>query len=384
MNNFTYHNPTRIVFGKGTVGHARKYLDPQKRVLLLFGGGSIKQNGTYEKVLGGLPTPPVLEFGGIEPNPEYETCMRAVEAAREAGIDFILAVGGGSVVDAAKFIAAAIPYRESDPWDILEKGAAVNAAIPLGTVLTLPGTGSEANPASVISRRARQKKLAFIHPRVQPAFSILDPETTYSLPVRQTVNGIVDAFTHVIEQYMTYPVDSPLQDRQAEAVLLTLIEEGPKAVAQPRDYNARANVMLAAMWALNGHLSCGVPGDWSTHMIGHELTAFFGIDHARTLAIVMPALLREQRKAKHAKLLQFARRVWGIATEDEGAAVEEGIAAMEAFFHGLGVETKLSAYEVPPDGTAPIVERFRAADARLGEHGDLDADRIEAVLRACA
>ncbi len=384
MNNFTYHNPTRVVFGKGTAGHARKYLDPQKRVLLLYGRGSVKNNGVYEQVLGGLPTPPVLEFGGIEPNPEYETCMRGVEAAREAGIDFILAVGGGSVIDAAKFIAAAIPYRESDPWDILEKGAAMSAAIPLGTVLTLPGTGSEANAASVISRRARQQKLAFIHPRVQPVFSILDPETTYSLPVRQTVNGVVDAFSHVIEQYMTYPVDSPLQDRQAEAVLLTLIEEGPRAVAQPRDYNARANVMLAAMWALNGHLSCGVPGDWSTHMIGHELTAFFGIDHARSLAVVMPALLREQSAAKHAKLLQFARRVWGVTAEDEGTAVEEGITAMETFFHDLGVETKLSAYDVTLEKTAPIVGRFRTAAARLGEHGDLDADRIEAIFRACA
>lgn len=384
MNNFSYHNPTRIVFGKGTVGQARKHLDPKKRVLLLYGGGSIKENGVHQKVLDGMPSAPVLEFGGIEANPEYETCMRAVEAARTAGIDFILAVGGGSVIDAGKFIAAAIPYRESDPWDILEKSAAVSAAVPLATVLTLPGTGSEANPASVISRRARQQKLAFIHPLVQPVFSILDPETTYSLPTRQTVNGIVDAFSHVIEQTMTYPVDSPLQDRQAEAVLLTLIGEGPKAVAEPRDYNARANVMLAAMWALNGHLSCGVPGDWSTHLIGHELTAFFGIDHARSLAIVMPSLLRHKRGQKHAKLLQFARRVWGVATEDEDAAIEEGIAAMERFFRNLGVETTLSGHDIPVEKTAPIIERFRAADARLGEHGDIDADSIAAILQASA
>ena len=384
MNSFIYHNPTKIVFGKTTVEQVRKHLDPSKRLLLLYGGGSIKANGTYDRVHAGLPAPPILEVGGIEVNPEYKTCMGIVEQAREAGIDFILAVGGGSVIDAAKFIAAAIPFQTSDPWDILEKGMAVKTAVPLATILTLPGTGSEANGAAVISRRARQQKLSFISPHVQPVFSILDPETTFSLPPEQTANGVADAFVHVIEQYLTYPVDSPLQDRQAEGIFLTLLEEGPKALAHPKDFNIRANIMLTSMWALNGHLSCGVPGDWSSHAIGHELTAFCGIPHARTLAIIVPRLLRNRRETKRIKLLQFARRVWGIQTADEEAAIEAGIQALEQFFHDLGIGTRLSDYGVSVEETAPIIERFRSANIRLGENADIDADQIAAILEACA
>jgi len=384
MNNFNYYNPTRIVFGKGSIAELANLVDPKQKVLMTYGGGSIQRNGVYTQVMRGLAAQNVLEFGGIQPNPAYETLMEAVELARREQVDFLLAVGGGSVLDGTKFIAAAIRYEGDDPWDILSKQAPVKSAVPVGSVLTLPATGSEMNSFAVISRKSTEEKLAFSSEQVYPRFAILDPMTTMSLPTKQTRNGIVDAWVHVMEQYATYPADATVQDRQAEAVLLALLEEGPKVLANPNDYAARANLMWTATQALNGLIGCGVPQDWSTHMIGHELTAFYGLDHAESLAIVLPALLRHEKARKAAKLEQYARRVWNITTTDAEAAIEEGIARTVAFYESLGMKTHLADYGIAPAHAAQrIGERFSQRGTRLGEHGDLTADQVAKILLQC-
>ncbi len=318
MLNFTYHNPVNIVFGKGAIAELPKLVPAGAKVLMTCGGGSIKRNGVYQQVIRAMQGRSMLEFAGIEPNPRYETCLRAVALAQAEGIDFLLAVGGGSVIDGTKFIAAAVAYQGADPWDMLLDSSRVPPnPLPLGCVLTLPATGSEMNGGAVISREATREKLFFVTPQTLPRFSILDPETTYSLPPRQVANGIVDAWVHTTEQYLTYPVDAPLQDRQAEAILLTLLDEGPKALADPQNYAVRANVMWSATQALNGLIGCGVPQDWATHMIGHELTALYGIDHAQSLALVLPGVLRCQKQRKRAKLLQYGDRIWGLRHGEE-------------------------------------------------------------------
>lgn len=380
MNNFEYYAPTRIVFGKGAIARLATLVSDEIPLMLLYGGGSIKRNGVYEQVMDALPRPPAVEFGGVEANPDYETCLKAVLELKRQAVGFVLAVGGGSVLDAAKFIAAAAEW-DGDPWDIFaDRGATIECALPLGDVLTLPATGSEMNMNSVISRRATKDKLAFVSPHVFPQFSILDPETTISLPPRQTANGIVDACAHVFEQYMTYPVNAPLQDRQAEAVLLTLIEEGPKALVAPADYDARSNIMWSATCALNGSLSCGVPGDWATHMIGHELTALYGIDHAQSLAVVMPGLWRHQKDAKRAKLLQYAERVWKLTTGSADARIEQAISRTEDFFKELGVGVRLSDYNIPADAPRRVAENQARRKRALGEHQNIHAAEIEAIL----
>ncbi|MEI8247880.1 MAG: iron-containing alcohol dehydrogenase [Lentisphaerota bacterium] len=379
MLNFEYQNPVRIVFGKGAIAELNRLVPADVSVLMLYGGGSIRKNGVYNQVTAALGKRRVLEFSGIEPNPLYETCMKAVEIIKQENICFLLAVGGGSVLDATKFIAAAALYAGTDPWDILAKGAEVKAAVPLGAVLTLPATGSEMNTNSVISRASSGEKLFFSSPCVYPQFSILDPETTFTLPERQTVNGIVDAYVHVFEQYMTFDVNAPLQDRQAEAILLTLIEEGPKVIENPMDYDARANVMWAATNALNGFIACGVPQDWATHMIGHELTAFYGIDHAQSLAVVLPRLLAHCKETKKAKLLQYGQRIFGL--KDADAAIK----ATEAFFNSLGMKTRLSDYKIDAiDAAGKISSRFKARGTMLGERADLAPDDVSQILLGCA
>ena len=295
MLNFNFHNPVEILFGEGKVKELTKRIPDGSKVMITYGGGSIKKNGVYEQVCQALASFEMLEFGGIEANPHYETAMRAVEIIREEKVDFLLAVGGGSVVDATKFMAAAAKYKGEDAWEIITKGLEVPVAIPLGVVLTLPATGTEMNKNAVVTKAATQEKLAFYSPNIMPKFSILDPAFTYSLPPRQVANGVVDAFVHVIEQYLTYPVDSPVQDRFSEGLLVTLIEEGTKAMdLDTPDYNNRANIVWAATMALNGIIASGVKECWATHKIGHELTAFHGLDHALTLAIVLPGLMRKR------------------------------------------------------------------------------------------
>ena len=385
MQNFTYSNPTKILFGKGSIAQLSKNIPSSARVLLTYGGGSIKQNGVYQQVLTALAGFTVLEFGGIEANPRYETCMRAVELAKKEKVDFLLAVGGGSVLDGTKFIALAMHYQAStDPWDFMAgKQSGPKRALPIGCVLTLPATGSEMNGNLVISRDSTQEKFGFGSPLVYPLFSVLDPETGYSLPPRQVANGIVDAFVHVMEQYMTYPVYAPLQDRQAEALLITLIEEGPKALAEPENYNVRATLMWCATQALNGVISRGVPEDWTTHGIGHEITAFYGLDHAQTLAIVLPGLWENQLEHKKAKLAHYGRRVWGLAGDDDSVA-RAAIAKTEAFFQSVGVPTRFDDYGiVASEAATKIAARFESRGLKgMGEHGSVGVSQIKALLES--
>jgi NADP-dependent alcohol dehydrogenase len=384
MRNFEYHNPVRVVFGKGTIARLGELIDPSEKILLVYGGGSIKKNGVYDQVMAALKGRDVREFGGIEPNPRFETCMKAVEIVKRDEVDFLLSVGGGSVLDGTKFIAAAARYKGDDPWDILTSGGSiVKTAVPLGAVMTLPATGSEMNFFSVISRESTGEKLAFGNPYVYPNFSILDPETTYTLPPKQLRNGLVDAFAHVMEQYATFEVNSPLQDRQAEAIVRTLIEIAPDVMGKTNDYDSRANFMWAATHALNGILSCGIVQDWTTHSIGHELTAFFGLDHAETLAIVMPGLWQHQFDYKKAKLAQLARRVWHAVEGDINAQARAAIDHTTAFFHSIKMPTRLSDYKLGEKDVQKVVERFRHRGTTLGEHQNITAEQIGEILRLC-
>lgn len=381
MLNFDFYNPTQILFGKGRIADLSKAVPADARVLVLYGGGSIKSNGVFDEVMAALSGRHVQEFSGIEPNPSYETLMQAVELIRKDKLDFLLAVGGGSVIDGTKFVAAAACF-EGDPWTILEKrGRNISKALPFGSVLTLPATGSEMNDGSVITRKSLQAKMAFSSRLVFPKFSVLDPTKTYSLPAHQVGNGVVDAFAHVMEQYMTYPVNSPVQDRFAEGLLQTLIEEGPKALAHPQDYDTRANIMWCATLALNGLIGAGVPQDWATHMIGHELTALYGLDHAQTLAIVLPSMLRVRKEGKRAKLLQYATRVWNITQGDDDSRIEEAIRRTQGFFEKMGVKTRLSDYKLGADNIDAILAHLECHRmVSLGEQRDVTLDISRKVL----
>lgn len=384
MLNFDYYNPTRIVFGKDSIAHIDELVPADARVLVLYGGGSAERNGTLAEVEAALGARTVQRFGGIEPNPSYETLMAAVEQVRRDKLDFLLAVGGGSVIDGTKFVAAAVNYP-NEPWEILETRAKhLTQALPVGCVLTLPATGSEMNCFSVVTRKSLQAKLGFGSPLVFPRFSVLDPVKTFTLPPRQIANGAVDAFVHVMEQYMTYPVNAPVQDRYAESLLQTLVEVGPQALATPEDYDVRANLMWAATQALNGLIGAGVPQDWATHMIGHEITALYGLDHAQTLAVVLPSLLHLRREAKRAKLLQFAARVWDIHAGSEDERIDAAIARTRAFFESLGVNTRLSACGIGADAVDRIVAQLEAHGmTALGEHRDIDLAASRRILEAC-
>ena len=388
MLNFNYVNPTRIVFGKGSIAQLPELIPASAKVLMLYGGGSIKRNGVYEQVQAALAGRRLTEFAGIEPNPRCETCVRALAQAKAEGSDFLLAVGGGSVIDAAKFIAAALKYRGADPWDLLRDWSKIRRAAPLGVVLTLPGTGSEMNGGAVISRdkisknssETNHEKLHFISEHVFPQFSILDPETTYSLPAKQFANGTIDAFVQTLEQYLTFPANAPLQDRYAEGLLQTIVEEAPKVLANPRDYDARANIMWCATQALNGLIGCGVPQDWASHMIGHELTALYGLDHGQTLALVMPRVMRHERQRKRTKLLQYAERVWRLSDGDEERRIDRAIACTEDFFRSLDMPTRLSECGVPTEAARLVARRLAKRKMFLGEHADLGAKEVEAIL----
>lgn len=382
MFNFSYHNPTRIVFGDGQISQLSKLVPKESKVLLTYGGGSIKQNGVYQQVIDALQGHQVLEFSGIEPNPSYETLSKAVALVKAEKIDFILAVGGGSVVDGSKYIAAAA-LLEQDGWAILENKVRIKAALPLGCVLTLPATGTESNANAVITRQSTQQKLAFSHPSVYPQFAVLDPKVTYSLPAKQISNGVVDAFVHVMEQYLTYPVNAAVQDRFAESLLQVLIEEGPKALNEPENYDIRANVMWAATMALNGLIGVGVPQDWATHGLGHQLTALYGLDHAQTLAIVLPALMQQQRATKRDKLLQYARRVWGLQQQDPERQIDEAINHTRAFFEQMGVPTRLTAYGLPASSVDELMAKVMSQSMdKLGEHGDINYSASRAIFTA--
>lgn len=385
MQNFDFYNPTRILFGKGRIADLSKAVPSEARVLVLYGGGSIKRNGVFDEVMAALAGRDVREFSGIEPNPSYETLMQAVELVRKEKLDFLLAVGGGSVIDGTKFVAAAAQF-DGDPWAILEKrGRNITSALPFGTVLTLPATGSEMNCGSVVTRKSLQAKVPFSSPHVYPRFSILDPATTFTLPAKQVGNGVVDAYVHIMEQYLTYPVNSPVQDRFAEGLLQTLIDEGPKALANPNDYDIRANIMWCATLALNGLIGAGVPQDWATHMVGHELTALYGLDHAQTLAIILPGMLRVRKQAKRAKLLQYATRVWNISEGSEEERIEAAIQRTQGFFEQMGVMTRLSDYQLGAQQVDAILKHLENHGmVALGEQRDVTLDVSRKALEASA
>ncbi len=379
MYNFQYANPTRVCFGEGQIAKLPELIPAGSRLLVLYGGGSIKQNGVYDQLTQALAGREWLEFPGIGANPQYDQLMEAVDLVKRERIDFLLAVGGGSVVDGSKFVAAAARFEGDDPWEILLHKAPIKAALPLGCVLTLPATGSESNPAAVVSRG--EAKLSFMNPLVQPVFAVLDPTTTYSLPPRQVGNGVVDAFVHILEQYLTFPVGGEVQDRLAEGLLQVLVDNGPRALAEPTNYQVRANLMWAASLALNGLIGRGVPQDWSTHAIGHQLTALHGLDHAQSLAVVLPSLLREQAAQKQEKLAQFAERVWHSSREDKALRIEEAIIRTEQFFQQMGVGTRLADYGLDARCIPGICSNLKLFGlTALGEQQDIDPDKVARIL----
>lgn len=382
MLNFEFKNPTKILFGKGQIENLGKEIPKNAKVLMLYGGGSIKQNGIYEQVKNALNGYDVVEFGGIPANPEYEILMQALKVIKEENITYLLAVGGGSVIDGAKFLSAAALYEGESPWDILANAIKTEKGMPFGTVLTLPATGSEMNSGSVITRRETQEKLAMGGPGLFPIFSILDPQVVQSIPQRQLANGITDAFTHVLEQYMTYPTEAFLQDRFAESIMQTLIEIAPRVIKNPSDYEAASNFMWSCTMALNGLIQKGVPTDWAVHAIGHELTALFGIDHARTLAVIAPSHYRYNFEAKKEKLAQYGQRVWGITQGTTEEIAKAAIAKTEEFFHSLSIDTKLSDYTKDYEGTAKKISK-RFTDRKwlgLGEHKTLAPADVEKIV----
>ncbi len=383
MNNFDFYNPTRIAFGEGKIAALDTLVPANARVLILFGGESARRTGTLGEVEAALGNRQVQLFGGIEPNPSFETLMEAVTVVQRDGIDYLLAVGGGSVIDGTKFVAAASVF-DGDAWDILLKGGTnIHRALPFGSVLTLPATGSEMNKGAVVTRKSLQAKLPFHSEHVFPQFSVLDPTKSFTLPPRQVANGVVDAFVHIVEQYLTYPANAPVQDRFAEGLLQTLIEIGPQALAEPENYEVRANLMWVATLALNGLIGSGVPQDWATHMLGHELTALHGLDHAQTLAIVLPSMLAERKEAKRGKLVQYAQRVWAIQHGSDDEKADAAIEKTRDFFESLGVKTRLGDYQLAAEHIDPLISSLEQHGmTALGEHNDVTPAVCRQVLQA--
>lgn len=380
MNNFDFQNPVELIFGKGQISMLPKRIAKGTKILMTYGGGSIFKNGVYDQVTKALDGYEIVEFGGIEANPDYNTLMKAVAICKEQNIDMILAVGGGSIIDGTKFIAAATLF-EGEPWDFMTGKASVDKALPFAAVLTLPATASEMNNGAVISRRDRNEKFAFHNPGGYPKFSILDPSVVFSLPKRQVANGIVDIYAHTLEQYLTTSIDTKVMDRWAEGLLLTLVEIAPELLKDEKSYDVCANFMLTATMGLNGFIAMGVDQDWSTHMIGHELTALHGLDHGVTLAIVFPGVMSVMRKEKEAKLLQYAERVWNITEGTVDERIDAAVEATENFFRSVGMKTRLSEHGIGEDTISTIVSRFRERGWNLGENGIVTPEKAEMVLR---
>ena len=383
MLNFELYNPTQLIFGKGQIAKLSELVPKGAKILLAYGGGSIFKNGIYEQVKSNLKDFEIVEFGGIEPNPHFETLIKAVSVIKAENINFILAVGGGSVIDGVKFISAAVKF-EGNLLEILQKRLLIkdlDAIVPFGVVLTLPATGSEMNSGAVVTIESTQEKLAFGGSALFPKFSICDPTVIESLPKKQLQNGVVDAYTHVLEQYLTYPHDGYLQDRIAEGILQTLIEVGPKVVENPKDYTLASNFMWSCTMALNGLIQKGVPSDWATHMIGHELTVLYGIDHARTLAIIGPNLYRVMFETKKGKLAQYGKRIFGL-TGNEDEIANEAIIKTVQFFHAMGMQTKLSDYTEDFAKTADfIVNRFQERGwLGLGEKQNITLAKVKEIV----
>lgn len=380
MNNFVFQNPTKLVFGKGEIAQLATLIPEEKKILVTFGGGSVKRNSVYDQVAQALKNHKFIEFWGIEPNPEVETIRKAVALGTEHQVDFVLAVGGGSVLDGSKLIASALANPDKDPWSIV-LGRYSETAIPYASVMTLPATGSEMNAGAVISRRETKEKYAFY--TNYPVFSILDPEVTFSLPAFQVACGIADIFVHITEQYMTAPGQSRPMDRWAEGLLLTLLEIAPKIKENQNDYDVMADYMLTATLGLNGMISMGVSQDWCTHMIGHELTALHGVTHGASLAIVYPGTLRTLKEQKKGKILQYGERVFGITSGSEDERIEAAIAKTEEFFRSLGLATRLSEVNIGDETINLIAERFNTAGLAIGEQLNVTGDVAKQILLNC-
>ncbi|WP_299436699.1 iron-containing alcohol dehydrogenase [uncultured Aquimarina sp.] len=376
MKNFELYVPTKMIFGKGQIDKLTTEVPKDKKVLLLYGGGSIKKNGVYDQVVSALKDHTVIEFSGIEANPEYTTLLKALEVIKKEDIGYMLAVGGGSVIDGTKFLSSAALYEGDNPWDILSKRIRTLKGLPFGTVLTLPATGSEMNSGAVVSRSETNEKMVMGGPGLFPEFSVCDPTVVHSIPKRQLANGIVDAFTHVLEQYMTYPADAYLQDRFSEGILQTLIEIAPAIIEDPSNYKAASNFMWCCTMALNGYIQKGVPTDWSVHMIAHELTAFYGIDHARTLAVILPSAYTKKFEQKKEKLAQYAERIFNITEGSIEEKAREAIKRTESFFQSLGIDTRLRDYTDDYDGFSKKVAKNLTDHGMtsLGEHQDITPD----------
>lgn len=380
MNNFSFRNPTRLVMGKGQISQLANLIPADAKIMMTMGGGSIFKNGVYDQVVAALEGREWIEFKGIEANPEYETLIKAVAEAKANNVDFLLAVGGGSVIDGTKFIATAMKY-EGDPWEFMLDPSKAGESVTLATVLTLPATGSEMNKGAVVSRREQKEKRAFQNDNNYPLFSILDPEAIFSLPKKQVANGIVDTFAHTLEQYLTCGAERTMvMDRFAEGLLLTLVELAPELLGD-MSYDAAANYMLTATMGLNGYIELGTVQDWATHMIGHELTALHGLDHGVTLAIVHPALMDVMRKEKFAKLLQYGERVFGIVEGSDDERIDKTIEATEQFYRSLGMKTRLSEHGIGEETIVEIVERFTERGWNVGERGIVTPEKVDAILR---
>lgn len=377
---FTYVNPTKILFGQGQIANIAAQIPTDQKVLVIYGGGSIKKNGVYDQVVTALNAHSWVEFSGVEPNPTKETLDKAVAIVKEQSVDFILAVGGGSVIDGSKYVAAAA-HVDGDGWDILTGKHPVTSATPLAAILTLPATGSESNSGAVITKAETHDKLAFMSPFVQPKFAVMDPDVMKTLPEKQLVNGIVDAWVHVCEQYITYQHGAMVQDGYAETLLKNLKQLGEQFADRDND-QWRANLMWTANQALNGLIGAGVPQDWATHMIGHEFTALWGVDHARSLAIVQPSLLRNQLAAKKGKLEQMGINVFGLAASDNLA--EETIQHIEAFYHSLGVSTQFDEYQADKGAAVDsVVSQLESHGmSALGENQAIDLKASRQILEA--
>lgn len=382
MLNFEFSNPTKILFGKGRIANIAQEIPPGARVLITYGGGSVIRNGVLDEVKSALDGYTYFEFGGIEPNPAYETLIKAVELVKAEHIDYLLAVGGGSVIDGTKFIAVGAEYTQGDPWEIvLRRGVGIDEALPIGVILTLPATGSESNHRAVVTRKSMNAKISFATTAIFPRFAVLDPTKTFSLPMTQISNGVVDSYMHVLEQYLTYPLDAPVQDRFAEGLLLTLLELGPRALTEPENYDLRASLMWCSTLALNGLISAGVVQDWATHMVGHELTALYGLDHAASLAAVFAGMLQERRTDKHDKLLQYAERIWGLKEGTDGEIIDAAIEKTRQFFATMQLGTHLSDYGLSAANIPEIIESLEKHNmVKLGERRDVTPDRVRRAL----
>ncbi|THF73724.1 iron-containing alcohol dehydrogenase [Cohnella fermenti] len=385
MNSFAFHNPTKIIFGEGTVSRLGKEASAYgSKALLVYGGGSIKRTGLHDKVLAQLQEHgiEVFELPGIEPNPRLSTVRKGIDICRENDIPFVLAVGGGSVLDASKAIALGVPY-EGSVWDFYEHKATAKAALPLGTVLTLSATGSEMNSASVITNWEERRKLGYLSPLAFPRFSILDPTLTYTVPRDQTAYGAVDMMTHVFEQYFNHTKDTPLQERLCESILKTIVENAPVAQENPNDYAARANLMLCGTYALNGGMiSVGMDQDWASHDIEHELSAVYDIAHGAGLSIVYPNWMKYVYRERLDRFAQFAVRVWDIdpsgKTEEELALA--GIQATRDFFRSLGAPSTLTEVGIGEDRIEEMAAKS-VSFGPLGHFKKLGQEDVAAIYR---